>query len=183
MNQHFVLKSLIIVTESDPMNTIFIDPIHPGEILLEDFLNPLGISQYKLAKEIGVTQRRISAIVNGKRSITADTDLRLCKFFGLSDGYWLRLQTQYDTVKTKINIQEDVNRIKPHFVNQLVYVKNWGNVMWDPGQTMYKDKSVQYFVVTANGPSSRTGGDFIECHPAAIKMATVNNEKCFCAIR
>lgn len=64
-----------------------LSPIHPGEILLEEFLKPLGISQYRLAKEIGVSAQRIGDIVAGKRAITADTDLRLCWFFGLSEGY------------------------------------------------------------------------------------------------
>lgn len=72
-------------------------PVTPGELLSEEFLKPMGISQYRLAKEIGVPAQRISAIVSGKRAITADTDLRLCKFFGLSDGYWLRAQAAYDT--------------------------------------------------------------------------------------
>jgi len=72
-------------------------PITPGEILKEEFLEPMGISQYRLAKEIGVPAGRIGQIVAGQRAITADTDLRLCKFFGLSDGYWLRAQAAYDT--------------------------------------------------------------------------------------
>jgi addiction module HigA family antidote len=62
----------------------------PGELPLEEFLKPMGISQYRLSKEIGVSQRRIGEIVMGRRAITADTDLRLCRFFGLTDGYWLR---------------------------------------------------------------------------------------------
>jgi addiction module HigA family antidote len=74
-----------------------LDPITPGEILFEEFLKPMGLSQYRLAKEIGVPAQRISEIVLGKRSITADTDLRLCRFFGLSNGYWLRAQVAYDT--------------------------------------------------------------------------------------
>jgi addiction module HigA family antidote len=73
------------------------DPVTPGELLLEEFLKPMGISQYRLAKEIGVPAQRISEIIAGKRSITADTDLRLCKFFGLSSGYWLRAQAAHDT--------------------------------------------------------------------------------------
>ncbi|MFJ3055924.1 HigA family addiction module antitoxin [Herbaspirillum sp. NPDC087042] len=73
-----------------------IAPVTPGELLLEEFLLPMGITQYRLAKEIGVSQLRISEIVNGKRAITADTDLRLARFFGLSDGYWLRAQVAYD---------------------------------------------------------------------------------------
>ena len=72
-------------------------PITPGEILLEEFLKPLGPTQYRLAKEIDVPAQRISEIVSGKRSITADTDLRLCRFFGLSNGYWLRAQAAHDT--------------------------------------------------------------------------------------
>ena len=74
-----------------------LDPITPGELLKEEFLEPLGLSQYRLAKEIGVPAQRIGQIVLGRRSITADTDLRLCRFFGLSDGYWLRAQAAYDT--------------------------------------------------------------------------------------
>lgn len=72
-----------------------------GELLSEEFLKPMGISQYRLAKEIGVPAQCIGAIVAGKRAITADTDLRLCKFFGLSDGYWLRAQTAYDIERAK----------------------------------------------------------------------------------
>jgi addiction module HigA family antidote len=74
-----------------------LEPIKPGEILLEEFLKPMGLSQYRLAKEIGVPAQRISEIIAGKRSITADTDLRLCRFLGLSNGYWLRAQAAYDT--------------------------------------------------------------------------------------
>ena len=71
--------------------------IHPGEVLREEFLIPLGVTQYRLAKEIGVTEARISAICSGKRSITADTALRLAAFFGTSSGFWLGLQADYDT--------------------------------------------------------------------------------------
>ena len=67
-------------------------PVSPGEMLLEEFLKPMELSQYRPAKEIGVSQRRIGEIVAGKRAITADTDLRLCRFFVLSDDWWLRLQ-------------------------------------------------------------------------------------------
>jgi len=73
------------------------EPITPGEMLLEEFLKPMGLSQYRLAKEVGVPAQRISEIVAGKRAITADTDLRLCRFFGLSNGYWLRAQVAHDT--------------------------------------------------------------------------------------
>lgn len=71
-------------------------PIHPGEILLEEFLEPMGISQYRLAKSLSVPARRINEVVHGKRSITADTALRLSRFFGTSERFWLNLQTRYD---------------------------------------------------------------------------------------
>ena len=71
-------------------------PIHPGEILLEEFLIPLGISQYRLSKDISVPPRRINEIVHGKRSISADTALRLSRYFGMSDRFWVNLQTRYD---------------------------------------------------------------------------------------
>ncbi len=71
-------------------------PVHPGEILLEDFLKPLGLSQYRLAKSLSVPPRRINEIVLGKRAVTADTALRLARFFGTSDRFWLNLQAAYD---------------------------------------------------------------------------------------
>ncbi len=78
-----------------------VPPVTPGEMLLEEFLKPMGISQYRLAKEIGVPAQRIGEIVAGRRAITADTDLRLCRFFGLSEGWWLRGQARYDTERAK----------------------------------------------------------------------------------
>ena len=80
-------------------------PIHPGEILMEEFLKPLGISQYRLAKDIHVPARRINEIVQGKRSISADTALRLSRYFNLSERFWLNLQARYDleTQKDKLN--------------------------------------------------------------------------------
>ncbi len=80
-------------------------PIHPGEILMEEFLKPLGISQYKLAKDIHVPARRINEIVHGKRSITADTALRFSRYFNLSERFWLNLQARYDleVEKDKLN--------------------------------------------------------------------------------
>jgi addiction module HigA family antidote len=80
-------------------------PIHPGEILMEEFLKPLGITQYKLAKDINVPARRINEIVHGKRSITADTALRLSHYFNLSERFWLNLQARYDleVEKDKLN--------------------------------------------------------------------------------
>jgi addiction module HigA family antidote len=71
-------------------------PIHPGEILLEEFLQPMDISQYRLAKDIGVPPRRINEIVHGKRGISADTALRLSRYFGLSERFWMNLQSRYD---------------------------------------------------------------------------------------
>lgn len=76
-------------------------PIHPGEILMEEFLEPMVISQYRLAKDISVPPRRINEIVHGKRSITADTALRLGRFFGMSPQFWLNLQTRYDLEVTE----------------------------------------------------------------------------------
>lgn len=72
------------------------DPIHPGEILLEEFLRPMGISQYRLAKDISVPARRINEIVLGKRSITADTALRLSRYFGMTEQFWMNIQARYD---------------------------------------------------------------------------------------
>ena len=90
-----------------------IDPVTPGELLKEEFLEPLGISQYRLAKEIGVPAQRIGQIVLGRRSITADTDLRLCRFFGLSDGYWLRAQEACDLERARQRIGSELQAIKP----------------------------------------------------------------------
>lgn len=88
-------------------------PVTPGETLLEEFLKPMGLSQYRLAKEIGVPAQRISEIVLGKRSITADTDLRLCRFFGLSNGYWLRAQAAHDTEIAERRLRPVLTKIKP----------------------------------------------------------------------
>jgi addiction module HigA family antidote len=88
-------------------------PVTPGELLREEFLKPLGLSQYRLAKEIGVPAQRIGEIVAGKRAITADTDLRLCRFFGLSNGYWLRAQAAYDTEVAEEALSEALKKIKP----------------------------------------------------------------------
>jgi addiction module HigA family antidote len=87
---------------------------HPGEILKEEFLNEIGMSQNQLAHAIGVPPNRIHAIVNGTRNITADTDLRLTKFFSLSEGYFLRLQNAYDTLAAKRQIMGQVAKIKPY---------------------------------------------------------------------
>ena len=81
-------------------------PIHPGEILLEEFLEPMGISQYRLAKDINVPPRRINEIVLGKRAITPDTALRLSLFFGLSERFWINLQTRYDIEVEKDRLED-----------------------------------------------------------------------------
>jgi antitoxin HigA-1 len=90
-----------------------LNAITPGELLLEEFLAPMGISQYRLAKEIDVPAQRISEIVAGKRAITADTDLRLCRFFGLSSGYWLRAQAAHDTEVAERELAPVLLRIRP----------------------------------------------------------------------
>lgn len=87
---------------------------HPGEILKEEFLMEIHMSQNQLAHAIGVPANRIHAIVNGTRDITADTDLRLCRFFGLSEGYWLRLQNSYDLMEAKRAGGKNLSKIKPY---------------------------------------------------------------------
>jgi antitoxin HigA-1 len=86
---------------------------HPGEILMEEFLKPLGITQYRLAKEIGVSQRRIGEIVAGTRAVTADTGLRLSRFFGMSEGFWIGLQVDYDAARAKDALARTLAKIKP----------------------------------------------------------------------
>ena len=90
-----------------------IDPVTPGELLKEEFLEPLGITNYRLAKEIGVPAQRIGEIIAGNRSITADTDLRLCRFFGLSNGYWLRAQAAHDTEVAEVALADQLKNIRP----------------------------------------------------------------------
>jgi addiction module HigA family antidote len=88
-------------------------PVSPGELLLEEFLLPMGITKYRLAKEIGVPAQRIGEIVAGRRAITADTDLRMCRFFGLSNGYWLRAQAAYDTEVAAEALADRLALIRP----------------------------------------------------------------------
>ena len=83
-------------------------PIHPGEILVSEFLEPLGISQYRLAKDIGVTPRRINEIVHGRRAISADTALRLGLFFGMEAQFWMNLQSRYDMEVTRDQLQDKI---------------------------------------------------------------------------
>ena len=92
-------------------------PIHPGEVLLEEFLKPMGISQYRLAKDISVPPRRINEIVHGKRAITADTALRLSQYFGTSERFWMNLQTRYDLEKEKDRLGDRLTKeIHPRVV-------------------------------------------------------------------
>ena len=88
-------------------------PVHPGEILLEEFLDPLGVSQYQLAKEIRVPARRINEIVHGQRRISADTALRLARYFGTSERFWVNLQVRYDLEIEKDRLGADLNAIQP----------------------------------------------------------------------
>jgi len=97
-------------------------PIHPGEILLEEFLKPMGISQYKLAKDINVHPRRINQIVHGKRSISADTALRLSKYFGQSERFWLNMQARYDIEVEKDRLEGRLDHeVKVLNVSQLAH--------------------------------------------------------------
>jgi addiction module HigA family antidote len=86
---------------------------HPGEILMEEFLKPMKITQYRLAKEIGVPQPRIGQIVAGKRAVTADTGLRLSRFFGMSEGFWIGLQLDYDAANARDSLGKTLSKIKP----------------------------------------------------------------------
>jgi addiction module HigA family antidote len=107
------------MTQKQPRSTQLVtrakrlSPVHPGELLLEEFMIPMGLSANRLAKEIFVPARRIGEIVNGKRSITADTDLRLCRFFELTDGYWLRAQITHDIEVAHAEIGKALKMIEP----------------------------------------------------------------------
>jgi antitoxin HigA-1 len=89
------------------------EPVHPGEILLEEFLKPLGLSQYQLAKELNVPPRRINEIVHGERRITADTALRLARFFGTSERFWMNLQSRYDLEIERDRLGATLDDIRP----------------------------------------------------------------------
>jgi len=90
-----------------------IAPIHPGEVLLEDFLNPMEITAYRLAKQTMIDQTRVSEIIRGKRSISVDTALRLSKFFGTTPEFWINIQTQFDLENKKEELADDLSRIQP----------------------------------------------------------------------
>jgi addiction module HigA family antidote len=89
------------------------DPVHPGEVLLEDFLEPLGVTQHRLAVSIGVPPRRINEIVHGKRRISADTALRLARYFGTSDRFWINLQSRYDLEVERDHLGPVLDAITP----------------------------------------------------------------------
>lgn len=98
---------------STTMTDLLANP-HPGDILLEDFLKPMGLSQNALARAVHVPPRRINEIVLGKRSMTADTDLRLARYFGVSEGFFLGLQVDYDLMQRRREIEGDLGEISPH---------------------------------------------------------------------
>ncbi len=96
------------------MNKRDLPPVHPGEILVEDFLKPMGITRYRLAKSIGVPQRRIDEICAGKRAVTADTALRLARFFGTDAQSWMNLQAEYDLEMAEITLAKRIDQeVKP----------------------------------------------------------------------
>lgn len=96
------------------MSKYELTPVTPGELLFEEFMTPMHLTKYRLAKDIGVSAQRIGQIVAGKRAITADTDLRLCKYFDLSPGYWLRMQNKYDIEIEQSKIIDQLNLIVPY---------------------------------------------------------------------
>ncbi|MFA5593258.1 MAG: HigA family addiction module antitoxin [Micavibrio sp.] len=102
--------------------TKYLNNPHPGEILQEEFLEPLGLSQNALAQAIGVPANRINEIIRGRRGITADTDLRLARFFKLSEGYWLRLQNTYDMMEARREVGKDIGKIKPFMAYESLHV-------------------------------------------------------------
>jgi addiction module HigA family antidote len=95
------------------MTTTKLKPVTPGELLREEYLAPMGLSQYRLAKEIGVPATISPMRCAGRRAVTADTDLRLCRFFGLSNGYWLRAQAAHDTEVAERALAAELKKIKP----------------------------------------------------------------------
>jgi|SRR5687768_4957293 len=97
-------------TTKRPIHSDRLPNPHPGEILLKDFLEPMGLSQNRLGREIGVSPRRINEIVHGKRAITADTDLRLARYFGVSEGIWLGLQAAFELEKRRLELGDRLTR-------------------------------------------------------------------------
>ncbi len=101
------------MSKSSTTTTEFLPNPHPGEILLEEFLKPLGLSQNAIARALHVPPRRINEIVLGKRAVTADTDLRLARYFGMSEGFFLGLQADYELMERRREIEADLDTIKP----------------------------------------------------------------------
>lgn len=99
------------IITSDETASDLLPPVAPGELLKEEFLVPMGISQYRLAKVTGIPAQRIGQIILGRRRVTADTDLRLCRYFGLTDGYWLRAQMAFDLEVEKMRIEPELDKI------------------------------------------------------------------------
>jgi len=109
-------SDIVAITNKESIMDKELSPIHPGEVLLEDFLKPLGLSQYRLAKDIGVTRIRISEIVKGKRSVTVDTAMRFGRYFGTSADVWLGLQLDYDLESAedqRERIEQEVKVLAP----------------------------------------------------------------------
>ena len=88
--------------------------VHPGEVLAEEFLGPMAISQNRLARELGVPPRRINEIVHGKRAVTADTALRLARYFGTSESFWMGLQADYELEEARARIGDSLEKVRPH---------------------------------------------------------------------
>lgn len=89
-------------------------PVHPGEVILEDYLKPLGMSQYALSRDLGVTQARLGEIIRGKRAITPDTALRLARYFGTTAEFWMGMQAQYDLEIARDTVGAEIERTVPH---------------------------------------------------------------------
>jgi addiction module HigA family antidote len=106
-------RSLTITREEPVAENTIMPPVHPGEILQEEFLIPLGVSQYQLAKAVDVPARRINEIVHGQRRVTADTALRLSRYFGTSERFWLNLQARYDLEIEKDRLGAELDSIRP----------------------------------------------------------------------
>jgi addiction module HigA family antidote len=106
-------RSLTITKEEPVAEDTVMPPVHPGEILQEEFLAPLGVSQYQLAKAVDVPPRRINEIVHGQRRVTADTALRLSRYFGTSERFWLNLQARYDLEIEKDRLGATLEDIRP----------------------------------------------------------------------
>jgi addiction module HigA family antidote len=113
MRDRKMSRSLTITRREAVAADTIMPPVHPGEILLEEFLAPLGVSQYQLAKELSVPARRVNEIVHGKRRISTDTALRLARYFGTSERFWMNLQARYDLEIEKDRLGAALDGIRP----------------------------------------------------------------------